>query len=87
MLKFIVYTIIGIFIFHFILYNLNINILELYNKRKTNNYIPNSIDKGETSEINVANDKLNENILELKEGINKLKNINNTIYNVQTNNL
>lgn len=82
MLKFIVYTIIGIFIFHFVLYNLNINILELYNKRKTNNYIPNSIDKEETSEINVANDTLNEHIIELKEGINKLKNINNTIYNV-----
>ena len=82
MLKFIVYTIIGIFIFHFVLYNLNINILELYNKRKTNNYIPNSIDKEETSEINVANDTLNEHIIELKEIKNKLKNINNTIYNV-----
>mgnify|MGYP006123688971 CR=1 FL=1 len=73
-----------LFVFHFVLYNLNINILELYNKRKNNYSIPTNED--ETSEINetlnLANDKLNENILELKEGINKLKNINDTIYNV-----
>ena len=85
MLKFIIYTIIGIFVFHFILFNLNINILELYNKRRehypTNEPINSFTENKEPTLENTLLDtnKLNEHIGELKDGINKLKNINNTI--------
>ena len=83
MLKFIVYTIIGIFVFHFILFNLNINIFELYNKRNENYHISKDsfIENNECiiEENSVDINTLDEHICQLKDGINKLKNINNTI--------
>tara|TARA_B110000483_G_C18179090_1_gene536223 strand:+ start:1588 stop:1791 length:204 start_codon:yes stop_codon:yes gene_type:complete len=67
MIKFIIYFLVICIIIHFILYYLNIDIMDLYDNEEKFKYI--------IEDIVEEDDNINNTIYELNNALNKLKNI------------
>ena len=67
MIKFIIYFLVICIIIHFILYYLNIDIMDLYDNEEKFKYI--------IEDIVEVDDNINNTIYELNNALNKLKNI------------